>query len=319
MTLTKNLQTQENLRRMTQKAFPGCDMVFAVELTEGMCNAAYRILLSDGRETIVKIAPERQENLLANEVCMMAAEVRAMRLVAEQTRVPVAKVYAYDTSKTLCTGDYFFMEAMPGRSIYALGDALSEAERSELRVQQGQITRAVGEVHHSRFGFVGDETRQFDHLYDFNRLLLDNVLCDAASKAVDIGVPAEMLLDALQRDRAIFDEVTVPQLIHWDMWEGNIFAKDGRISGVIDWERAMWSEPFGDDRFRRHTRMEAFLRGYGQTEFTRSEMRRILWYDVILYLTMMTEGRFRGYADDSQYRWTKPLFEASWRELQNIG
>ena len=29
------------------------------------------------------------------------------------------------------------------------------------------------------------------------------------------------------------------------MWEGNIFVKDGEISGIIDWERAMWGEPVG--------------------------------------------------------------------------
>lgn len=46
-----------------------------------------------------------------------------------------------------------------------------------------------------------------------------------------------------------------------------------------------------------------------------TEMRRIYWYDVLLYLTMMTEGAYREYEDDGQYQWAKPLFEASWREL----
>ena len=45
-------------------------------------------------------------------------------------------------------------------------------------------------------------------------------------------------------------------------------------------------------------------------------MRRIYWYDVLLYLTMMTEGKYRGYADDSQYQWVAPLYQASFAELQ---
>lgn len=319
MTLTKNLQTEENLRRMTQKAFPGCDMVSAVELTEGMCNAAYRIGLSDGRETIVKIAPAHHQNLLSNEVALMAAEVKAMQLIGAQTNIPVAQVYAYDTSRTLCSSDYFFMEVIPGKSMFTLRDEMTKPQREALHRRIGQITRAIGEVSNARFGFVGDETKQFDHLYDFVRLLLTNVLRDAAAKDVETGVAADDLLSVLQRHRSCFDEVTVPRLVHWDMWEGNIFVQDGRITGVIDWERAMWTEPFGDDRFRRHNRTAEMLLGYGQTTFTQAETIRILWYDVILYLTMMTEGRYRGYADDSQYQWTKPLFEASWQELQNIG
>ena len=31
---------------------------------------------------------------------------------------------------------------------------------------------------------------------------------------------------------------------------------------------------------------------------------------------MMTEGAYRGYADDSQYQAVRPLFGASFRELQ---
>ena len=79
MILTKNLQNDDALARMTAAAFPGRHMRSARELTEGLCNAAYRITLDDGTETIVKIAPARADTLLSNEVGMMAAEVRAMR------------------------------------------------------------------------------------------------------------------------------------------------------------------------------------------------------------------------------------------------
>lgn len=48
--------------------------------------------------------------------------------------------------------------------------------------------------------------------------------------------------------------------VHWDMWEGNIFIKDGHISGIIDWERALWGEAFMDDRFREHNRTQEFLK-----------------------------------------------------------
>lgn len=130
-----------------------------------------------------------------------------------------------------------------------------------------------------------------------------------------IGVDDEEILALLTEYRAIFDVVKQPVLVHWDMWEGNIFIKDKQIVGIIDWERAMWGEAFMDDRFRRHTRNMDFLEGYGQTVFSTDEVCRIYWYDVLLYLTMMTEGAYRGYEDDGQYQWVKPLFQASWNEL----
>lgn len=71
--------------------------------------------------------------------------------------------------------------------------------------------------------------------------------------------------------------------------------KEKHVSGIIDWERAMWGEALMDDRFRRHTRNADFLKGFGKETFTEAEMRRIYWYDILLYLTMMTEGAYREY------------------------
>ena len=127
-----------------------------------------------------------------------------------------------------------------------------------------------------------------------------------------IGVSKDKILSKLSRDKVLFEKIKTPTLVHWDMWEGNIFVKDGQISGIIDWERAMWGEPFMDDRFRYHTRHEEFVKGFGITELSGAELRRIYWYDILLYLTMMTEVAYREYEDDSQYRWVKPMFDKIW-------
>ena len=70
-----------------------------------------------------------------------------------------------------------------------------------------------------------------------------------------------------------------------------------------------------DDRFRDHNRHDDFLKGYGIKELTEEELRRIYWYDLLLYLIMMTEVTYRGYEDDGQYRWVKPKFEKTWERL----
>ncbi len=316
MGITKNRQTEENICRMAAAAFPGRQVQTITELTEGMCNAAYRIDFTDGMRSILKIAAANREGMMSNEVGLMEAEVKAMRMVADSNLVKVAKVQYYDTSGTLCDGDYFFMEALPGRSCFAIQDKLTEAEKSVIRYETGQIAGKLTKIRGSRFGLLADGARQYTCLYDFVYALFSNVLCDAARKEIVIGVPAEEILKRLEEDRGIFEPVTQPTLVHWDMWDGNIFVKDGHISGIIDWERALWGEAFMDDRFRRHTRNEDFLRGFGQKAFSRQEMRRIYWYDVFLYLTMMTEGAYRGYEDDSQYRWAKGLFEEAWGDIR---
>lgn len=319
MGITKNHQGESTLQAMAARAFPGQTVLSIRELTEGMCNAAYLLTLSDGRDVVVKIAAPGSAGLLRNEEGLMRAEVAALTLVRTLGDVPVPRVYAHDDTRTLCSGEYFFMEALPGQSLYSQRDSIPPETRAALHREIGRIERRVASLTAPQFGLLGSE-RRYATLYDLFRAMMENVLLDAEEKQVDLLRPAQRYLDALRRDEGCFAEVAVPRLVHWDLWEGNVFVKDGQISGIIDWERALWGDPLMDDRFRRHTRTADFLAGYGQTRdgrtaFTPAETRRVLWYDVFLYLTMMTEGSFRGYPDDSQYRWTMPLMQASWGEL----
>lgn len=316
MSVTKNIQSEAAICRMALAAFPQKRIESCAELTEGMCNAAYLVKFSDGSKSVLKIAPAENTGLLSNEVNMMDAEVKAMNIVRKSDLIKVAEVQYYDTSKTICSGDYFFMEALEGQSFFSVMESMSAEEKRRLHYEIGQAERKLTSICGEKFGLLGDGERQFTYLFDLVYYMISNVLSDAREKQVVIGVETADILARLEQDQYIFNAVSQPTLVHWDMWEGNIFVKDGHISGIIDWERAMWGEPFQDDRFRRHTRNSEFLKGYGQENFSKEEMRRICWYDVLLYLTMMTEGVYREYPNDGQYQWTKPLFEDSWKELQ---
>ncbi len=314
MGITKCKQTQENIIRMAEAAFPQRGIPQIVELTEGMCNVAYKLTYEDGFQTILKIASPIKNGFLTNECNLMDAEVKALQLVAKYTDIKVPEVYFYDTSKTLCEGDYFFMESMEGVNWYTVYESLSEEAKAGLRTEVGVIQRKLKEVTGEKFGMLGDADHQFESLYEFIYYLIRNVLQDAERRSVEIGLSREDVLGALEKDKVCFEEVKKPSLVHWDMWEGNIFIKDDTITGIIDWERAMWGEALMDEPFRHHKRNPQLLEGFGVEELSEAELRRIFWYDVLLYLTMMTEVFYREYEDDGQYHWTKGLFEEVWKK-----
>lgn len=315
MAITKNKQSDETIKKMAFAAFPQKEVESVQELTEGMCNAAYKVNFTDKSSSVLKIASENGNGLMSNEVNMMDAEVKAMRLVYDSGLVKVAKVQYYDTTKKYCNGNYFFMEVLDGDNYFWIKDNFTEEENAAIHNEIGQIERKISFIKGKKFGLLGDSVC-YDSLYEFVYQLIFNVLSDAKKRDIDIGVDSDEILDKLYLDKTVFDEVKEPSLVHWDMWEGNVFVKEKHVLGIIDWERAMWGEAFMDDRFRRHTRNDDFLRGYGKTEFTKEEKRRICWYDVLLYLTMMTEGAYREYEDDSQYQWVKPFFEKAWNEIE---
>ncbi len=315
MGITKKRLTEEQIREVCEHAFPKQQMLTAEELTEGMCNAAYDIGFVDGTHCILKIAPENNLGLMTNEKNLMEAEVCAMKRLAGHPVLVVPEVLFYDNSGTILKSPYFFMSKMEGQNWFGMGSSLTEQEKERLSEETGVWQRELAKIGGAHFGMLGDE-RTFDALYDFVCYLIENVLDDIQRREIPIGVSGQEILNCLHRDSKHFADVKSSSLVHFDMWEGNIFVKDGHLCGVIDWERAMWGEPYMDDRFRHHCINEAFLRGYQKEVFTQDEQIRMLWYDVYLYLTMMAEVTYREYEDDGQFRWVKPLFDRVWESLQ---
>ena len=314
VSVTKNRQSSETLYMLAAAAFPERQVRTVTELTEGMFNAAYRIDFTDDSASILKIAAADNSGLLSNEINLMQAEVNAMELLRVQGIPYVPAVQYSDFSRIRCSGTFFFMEVMPGRSLSSCREELSEETISAVMHEVGRLQRMTADLHRARFGLAGDP-EDFDSLYDLMCYMFSNVLGDAAKGGVDPGFTHAALLTRLARDRACFDEVQTPSLVHWDMWEGNIFVQEGHLSGVIDWERVLWGDPFMDDRFRSQNRHPAFLEGYGKTRFTPAEERRLLWYDVFLYVTMLTECHYRQYHSE-WIPWLSSLLKELWEELK---
>jgi aminoglycoside phosphotransferase len=183
---------------------------------------------------------------------------------------------------------------------------MTQDQIDEISTEVGCIEKKLTQITNPQFGFLGDESR-YDELYDFVKKMLTNLLHDAKARKIDIVYDGDILLAELERNSEAFSEIEEATLVHWDLWEGNVFIKDGDVSGIIDWERAMWGEALMDDRFRHHNKNDAFLIGFGKESFTEKEKIRLRWYDIILYLTMMIEVFYREFEDKGQYDWARGM------------
>lgn len=313
--MAKNKQTPEMIQRLTHIAFPNDEIVAVNELTEGLCNAAYMIELSSGMKTVLKISSASNSGLLRNEIAMPETEVAALLSVSEKGVVRVPKVYYYDFSQSVCTGKFFFMEAFEGNSFVSTAYFLDSDKVANVYRKVGEIVKELSQIKSDRFGSLVCAEHQYDTLFELIFKMISNVLEDAADKNIDLGVSKSEILDKLESEKSIFDEVTESTLIHEDMWEGNVFVKDGEVIGIIDWERAMWGDPLMEEYFRSHHHVDAFYEGYGRKEFTENEVRRIYWYDLFLFLTMLTEPEYREYEDKSFNDWVLPSMKATCERL----
>jgi len=317
---TKNKQTIEDIIVMVQKAFGSnlnSEDITVKELTEGFFNVAYEVVLP-GKAVILKIAPPIASGIMTYEYNMMQAEVAALRLVREKTTVPVPEILYYDASHSICNADYFFMDKLEGDSFYKLkNNGMPEAEQKNILSEIGYYNAAMNQILGTSFGYIGQPQKQGPSWKDTFLLMLSDVLKDGETIDISLGVEYDVVRKLIDKASFALEEVTKPVFVHWDLWDGNVFVKDGKITGLIDFERALWGDPLMEAYFRAHCHSEDFTMGYG-SELRKEAPIRALLYDMYLYLIMVIETKFRLYPDDWQLNFSKKELYVAMENLNKL-
>lgn len=322
---TKNKKTRLQIEAMVGRAFaglglaPGEDTI--TELKDGWFNAAYDIRLADGRFVILKIAPPKGAEVMLYEKNLMATEVAAMRLVQQNPAIPVPEIYFFDNAHDLCDADYFFMEKIDGDNLEHVKASLPEATQAAIDQHIGEIIREINTFPGTYFGYDGNPELRAATWKDAFIKIVESVLEDAARKDVQFDFSYDALRAALHKHAPALDEITTPCLVHWDAWNPNFFVKNGRITGIIDFERALWAEPLMEAQFRPlyGPGITNSMRGYGKTSFTFAEEQRKNLYSLHLALVMNTECYYRNYDTDDIFNFSRQYIADTMAWLQANG
>lgn len=316
--ITKNYLDKETIKKLVKHNFRENSIVNYEKVEGGFCNAVYRIRLKDEKDVILKVAPDVNIQLMSCEKSMMQTEAEAMSLAQNYGIPGVPNVYAYDDSKRLCSSAYIFMENKYGNSLADEKELMSGEKRKQTEFEIGRILKRINTIKGEKFGHFCVKELQYDNWFEAFYHMFSGVISDGINAKIEIGVSYKDILDKLLDDKKYFAEVTQPRLIHFDSWDGNFLMKNEKITGIIDWERAMWAEGLMEDKFRFHSVSQDFLQGYGMETFTVSQKIRSYWYDIYLYLIMMFEVTYRQYETNEQYDWVHGLFIQVWDSLLKI-
>lgn len=313
--LTKNRQSADIIKKMVKKFFSPLELQDYRELTEGYFNIAYEVELSDGRKAVLKIAPSKEVRVMTYEKNIMYSEVQAMKIVRENCNVPVAKIYGYDDSSTICKSPYFFMEKLNGESLNSIKETLTAEQTDSIYSETGRMIHSVNSLPCPCFGYPGQPEYQGTEWYSVFYKMMEALLEDAKQVNVDIKISPDELIGKLEHDKAVFEEVTESSFVHWDCWDGNIFVENGKVVGIIDWERVLWADPLMEVGFRTYNSNSAFQKGYGLEILSENQQRRALWYDIYLMLSMTIECEYRKYETMDQYNWTTGILVKQFEKL----
>ncbi|MFE6964790.1 phosphotransferase family protein [Agromyces sp. NPDC057679] len=233
------------LDRVAARWAAGCGgTVRLVEpLSGGFANAVARVTLDDGRTAVVKLAPPpvagltHERELLRTEAFALAALAGADAPQPEllgtveldgREAIVLSELDGAPPSDEIDPAEFGGLLAALHR---AGADAGADADADGSPPVFGYPFRTELQAPTARAAYLAQ---------------LDAVLADARRFDVGLPVDARVLRERLHEASDAFDEVVAPTLVHFDLWDGNLLARDGRITGVIDHERAMWADPTAD-------------------------------------------------------------------------
>ncbi|MEU0246558.1 aminoglycoside phosphotransferase family protein [Streptomyces sp. NPDC006235] len=275
-------------------------------LTGGTYNTVEEIRLTDGTRYVLKIPPAAATPGLSHERRLLVSEAEFYRSAA-RAGVPAPELVSMRE-------DFLLMTACPGDP---WDGSLSDTEQTALRTELGRQTARLHRVTGPGFGYPSGALGPLapDWRTAFTTMF-DAVLDDARRYGARLPRPVDAVARTARSAYGALDEVTVPCLVHFDLWRGNILvdraAGDARIGGLIDGERMFWGDPLADfvslALLGDIEQDEAFLAGYreadGRARFDAPARLRLALYRAYLYLIMLTETIPREVGAE-QERWVQ--------------
>jgi fructosamine-3-kinase len=142
--------------------------------------------------------------------------------------------------------------------------------------------------------------------------MIESLLQDGERLGVQLPASYEEIRERINILLPVLDEVTQPRLLHWDLWNGNVFVKDGMITAIIDWERALWGDELMEFYFRYHEDSPGFHQGYGMPTDSPNQRVRKKLYDLYFDLIIVIECYSRKYENQGHVQWAHDNFVQGW-------
>ncbi|MBB2910138.1 aminoglycoside phosphotransferase (APT) family kinase protein [Streptosporangium becharense] len=301
---TKRALEPGELDALTRRAL-GTGVAASTELTDGFANAVWRLRLLDGREVVLKLSPPPELEQLRYERDLLRTEAMVYGL-AGPAGVPVPELLWAGFDDPVLGGDYLVLSALDGVpwNQARVDEADGHALRRELGGHLARLNAVTGDVYgYPHAGLTGATWRAAF------LTMVGAVLADADRYALTLPRPPAEISAVVEASAGVLDEVTVPRLVHFDAWPGNVFLTRGaspRVQAIIDHERAFWGDPLADfvtpTIFGELNEDDEIVAGYreagGIVEFTPSARARIALYRLYLSLIMLVEHGPRQYPQE---------------------
>jgi aminoglycoside phosphotransferase (APT) family kinase protein len=295
----------ESLRAFVRRHLPDRQVTGIEPTRTGKFNDSFFVSTDDG-ELVVRVAPPEDAVFVFYERRMMRQEPGLHRLLREKTNVPVAAILAFDEKAEELGRAALIMERLPG---VPLTEA-SGLHAGYVFRQVGGMLAATHALTAERYGYLG-EHHPMDPAATWVEAfadMWDRLVADVAATGHYSPATRRFLHALLTEHLDLFDRPVAASLLHMDVWHQNIqVAPDGTVTGLIDWDRALWGDPEIEFAVLDYCGVSVpeFWQGYGQPRDLSpdAQVRRVFYllYELQKYI-VIRHGRNHDPAGAERYR-----------------
>jgi aminoglycoside phosphotransferase (APT) family kinase protein len=260
---------------------------------------------------IVRIAPpEDRSRMLFYEHRMILQEPEILKAVRQKTSIPVPHVLSMVERDPELGRDWMIMARLPGAPM--TGTVLAPEGMARAMRETGQHLSKIHQLRGEMFGYHGEHRpmepsdswpEAFTTMW--NSLIDDIERCGGYS-----AEESHSMRRLVESFRAELPEIEFPSLLHMDIWHENILvAPDGKVTGIIDWDRALWGDPMLDLAICHYCGITTpeFAEGYGRelkaSAFATPLAKLYLLYEIQKYIVINLVRRGdRNAADNFRIR-----------------
>jgi len=265
------------------------------ELKGGEFNLAYMIF-TNKENYILKIGPDKGTNMLTYERGIMEVELFAYDLIRKNTDIKIPDIIY--SGHEVIGNHWFIMTVLPGKLL--CDEILNENEMYNWQYQFGQALATLHNIKNDKFGYmqVGLHKTWKDAYYD----MVFNLIEDAEKQGNTLP-DVTKILRFIRKWECALDEVKVPRLIHFDLFDNNVFIDENKnFAGFIDTERSFFGDYYADffaiDFLEYLEDNKGLIDGYNsmaeeKIEFTKNARARVALSRLLLGLLMFAEGTTR--------------------------
>jgi len=262
---------------------------------------------------VLRIAPpDDPSRMLFYEHRMMRQEPGIHALVQSRTDIPVPTILAHGLLDPRLGRDYVLMERLLGSPVSDI--SISRRAFDALLREVGRCLRQAHAITIDRYGYAG-EHRPMEPQPDWAsafRVMWTKLVDDTERSGGYSAEDAARMKRLLDRFMWVFERPVAASLLHMDVWAQNILTVGGELTGLVDWDRALYGDPEIEFAVLDYCGISrpAFWEGYGAERLAdrEAEVRRVFYfvYEVQKYILIR---KVRGGSDSSAESYRAQSFE----------